>query len=58
MGWKIFWLLLSVVLIVGGLTGKMTLIGTGSSTALVVFGVVCLIVDVCAIATHKQSEPK
>jgi hypothetical protein len=55
---KIFGLLVSIGLIVGGATGNMVLRGTNSSEALMVAGVIFLIFDIYSIATHKKSAEK
>ena len=56
LGWKIVGLLVSIGLIIGGLSGELVLRGTNSSTALVVVGVLFLIWDIISIATHKKQE--
>ena len=58
MGWKIFGLLVSIALIVGGLSGELVLRGTDSSSALVVVGFLFLIWDIISIATHKKKMPE
>jgi len=58
LGWKIFGLIVSIGLIAGGLSGDLVLRGTNSSEALVVFGVVLLIVDIIALATHNKGNKK
>ena len=54
LGGKIFGLIVSVVLIIGGLSGKLVLRGTNSSTALVVAGVIFLIIDIYQVVTHSK----
>jgi len=56
LGWKIVGLLVSIGLIIGGLSGELVLRGTNSSPALVVVGVLFLIWDIISIATHKKQE--
>jgi len=56
LGWKIFGLLVSIGLIIGGLSGRMVLRGTNSSTALVVAGVAFLAMDIFKIATHGKAK--
>ena len=56
LGWKIFGLLISIGLIIGGLSGEMVLRGTESSGALVVAGVLFLIWDIYSIATHNRQN--
>lgn len=58
LAWKIFGLLVSVGLIVGGLSGEMVLRGTESSEALVIVGIVLLIIDIFSLATHNKSNRK
>jgi uncharacterized membrane protein YfcA len=58
MAGKIIQLLISIGLIIGGLSGEFVLRGTNSSTLLVVFGVIWLIYDIYAIATHKKARPE
>lgn len=54
---KIIGLLISIGLIIGGLSGDYVLRGTESSTALVVFGCLFLVGDIISLATHNR-EPK
>ena len=54
--WKIIGLIISIGLILGGLSGELVLRGTESSTALIVVGVLFLIWDLYALATHNRNE--
>ena len=54
--WKIIQLIISIGLIVGGLSGELVLRGTDSSAALVVFGVFWLVLDIVLIVTHKKNS--
>ena len=54
---KIFGLLISIGLIIGGLSGNFVLRGTNSSGALVVVGCLFLIGDIVSLATHNK-KPK
>ena len=54
MGGKIFGLVISIGLIIGGLSGQMVLRGTDSSAALVVAGIIFLILDIISLATHGK----
>jgi hypothetical protein len=54
MGWKIFGLLVSVFMIIGGLSGDLVLRGTNSSQALVVAGAVFFLWELYSIITHKK----
>lgn len=56
LGGKIFGLLVSVGLIIGGLSGDMVLRGTNSSTALVVAGFAFLALDIYKLATHGRTK--
>ena len=56
LGGKIFGLIFSIVLLIGGLSGKYVLKGTNSSTALVVAAVGFIIYDLYAIATHERAS--
>jgi len=52
---KIFGILVSVGLIIAGLSGEFVLRGTGSSAALVVAGVIFLIFDIIGLAKGNES---
>ena len=56
LGRKIFSLVVSLVLIIGGLSGQLVLRGTNSSIALVVVGFGLLIWNIYALATHKKEK--
>jgi hypothetical protein len=56
MAWKIIQLLISIGLIIGGLSGEMVLRGTDSSGLLVVFGCVWLLYDIYAIYRYKKAQ--
>ena len=58
MAWKILQLLVSIGLIIGGLSGEYVLRGTESSTALVVAGFAWLAWDIYSIATHGRKKRK
>ena len=49
-------IIISVIMIVGGLTGQLVLRGTGSSAALVVIGVILLIIDVVKIVSRNKNK--
>lgn len=51
-----FGIIVSLVMIVGGLSGTLALRGTGSSTALVIVGVVLLIINIIGIAKDNPGE--
>lgn len=53
---RIFGLLISIAIIVAGLSGQFVLKGTDSSLALVVVGVVFLIIDIIGIVRAKNKE--
>jgi hypothetical protein len=53
---KIFGLLVSIGLIIGGASGAMVLRGTNSSQALVAAGIIFLLWDIYSIATHKKDS--
>ena len=55
---KIVGLIISIFLIIGGLSGGLVLRGTDSSGALVVVGIGLLIYDIVLIATHNKSKNK
>ncbi|MDR0754393.1 MAG: tetratricopeptide repeat protein [Prevotellaceae bacterium] len=52
MFWKIIQLIISILLIIGGLSGELVLRFTNSSTLLVIAGFIWLIYDIGAIITH------
>ena len=54
MGGKIVGMLISIGLIIGGLSETMVLRGTNSSSALVLVGFGFLVWDIISIATHKN----
>ena len=54
MAWKIIQLLISVGLIIGGLSGEFVLRGTDSSAALVAVGVLWLIFDIVQFFSFKK----
>lgn len=45
---------ISLIMIVGGLSGTLALRGTGSSTALVIVGVILLIIDILKIVVNSK----
>ena len=47
-------IILGIVMIVGGLTGKMTLRGTGSGTALAAVGAVVLLIGIARFANRNR----
>ncbi len=49
-------MLISIAMIIGGLTGTLALRGTNSSTALVVAGVIFLIIDIIGIIRYKKNQ--
>lgn len=49
-------IIISVIMIIGGLTGTLALRGTGSSTALVVVGVIFLLIEVLKIAMVNKNK--
>ena len=53
---RIIGILVSVALIIMGLSGEYVLKGTESSTALVVVGVLFLIVDIIGIVRAKKND--
>ncbi|MBR3408492.1 MAG: hypothetical protein IKG86_06595 [Paludibacteraceae bacterium] len=53
---RIIGLLISIALIIMGLSGEYVLKGTESSTALVVVGVLFLIVDIIGIVRTKKND--
>jgi len=56
MGKKILGLIVTIFVIWAGLSGRFVLIGTNSSTALVVVGFIFLIGNIISIVTHKEEE--
>ena len=56
MAGKIFGLLISIGLIIAGLTGDFVLVGTNSSTALVIAGVIFLIIDIVGIVRASKNN--
>jgi threonine/homoserine efflux transporter RhtA len=53
---NIFGLIISVGLIIAGLSGQLVLKGTDSGAALVGFGVILLAWDIIAIVRHRQKQ--
>ena len=53
---RIIGLLISIGLIIGGLSGEFVLRGTNSSTLLVIAGFVFLIIDIVSIVAYQKSE--
>ena len=53
---KIIGLIVSILLIIGGLSGSMVLRGTNSSELLVIVGVIFLIIDLYLIVTHNKDQ--
>ncbi|MBQ7711327.1 MAG: hypothetical protein IJT39_05815 [Bacteroidales bacterium] len=53
---RIIGIIVSVGLIIAGLSGEFVLKGTDSSMALVIFGVVLLIYDVYKLLKEKKKE--
>lgn len=49
-------IIISVIMIIGGLTGTLALRGTGSSGALVVVGVILLIIDIVKIVSRNKNR--
>ena len=56
MAGKIFGLLISIGLIIAGLSGDFVLAGTNSSTALVIAGVIFLIIDIVGIVRASKNN--
>ena len=56
MAGKIFGLLISIGLIIAGLSGNFVLVGTNSSTALVIAGVIFLIIDIVGIVRASKNN--
>jgi hypothetical protein len=56
MVWRIIQLLISVGLILGGLSGDLVLRGTDSSGALVIFGIGWLIYDIYQLVKYKNEN--
>ena len=52
---RIIGIIISLVMIIGGLTGKLALRGTGSSTALVVVGVIFLIIEIVLLVKENKA---
>jgi len=55
---KILGLVISLGLIIGGFSGELVLIGTNSSTALIVAGFIFLIIDIISIIMHVKNDPQ
>lgn len=53
---RIIGIIISLVMIIGGLSGELALRGTNSSTALVVLGFVFLAIEVFRIVRDKKSD--
>ena len=51
---RIIGVLISIGLIIAGLSGEFALRGTNSSTALVVAGIIFLIIDIIGIIRYKK----
>lgn len=49
-------IIISVIMIIGGLSGTLALRGTGSSGALVVVGVILLIIDIVKIVSRNKNR--
>lgn len=47
-------IIISIIMIIGGLTGTLALKGTGSSTALVIVGAILLVVDIVKIVLSTK----
>ena len=56
MGRLILGLIISIAIIIGGLSGSLVLRGTNSSELLVAFGVVYLIFDVYKIIKYQRNN--
>ena len=48
-------LIIGLVFVIGGLTGKLALLGTDSSTALAVFGAVLIVLGLSQIRSRKKT---
>jgi hypothetical protein len=48
-------IIIGIVMIVGGLSGKLVLVGTDSGVALAVFGVVMVVWGIARIATSRKT---
>jgi hypothetical protein len=55
---KIIGLVISIALIIAGLSGEYVLVGTGSSAALVGFGLILLIGDIISIVRYRQKQQR
>ena len=53
---KIIGLIISLVMIIGGLSGAFVLKGTNSSVALVVIGFIFLVIDIIGIVRASKEE--
>ena len=53
---RIIGLIISIALIIAGLSGSFVLKGTNSSMALVVFGAVLLVFDIIGISRYKKKN--
>ena len=49
-------IIISVIMIIGGLTGTLALRGTGSSGALVVVGVILLVIDIVKVVSRNNNR--
>ena len=56
MVWNIIGLMISIGLIIAGLSGSFVLRGTNSSTALVIAGVIFLIFDIYKIVKYTREK--
>lgn len=56
MAGRIFGLIISIGLIIAGLSGEFVLRGTDSGIALVIVGALYLIYDIYKIATYKKDD--
>lgn len=56
MVWNIIGLIISIGLIIAGLSGSFVLRGTNSSTALVIAGVIFLIFDIYKIVKYTREK--
>lgn len=53
---RVIGIIISLVMIIGGLTGVLELRGTGSSTALVILGIIFLVIEIILIAKNNKGS--
>lgn len=57
MGRYILGLIVSIIMVIGGLSGRLVLRGTNSSGTLVIVGILYLIYDIYLIVKYKRNNP-